>query len=413
MEIFINNVYYTSSKIEWVELVLHDQNTLKNSYVILDVAECIEFCYKCKEKGFFVEPLIKGEFSLSLGTRKTFIKDRDEIKPSRIDEKSIDCVYSLYWDLAKYNALFLDSEDFYPEGYIGPVTTFSGLRVSNSTMSLLVSIYNKEEQRWSSRYLIKTEGEKVEQKEFYCAIPKGDCSHFYKYGLKQIRDIKINNKDFTLFKYCRNLSIYRMDNSQKFPESLIVHYVLKSIRDKACIDLLKYAIADIKKELNIVEEKLPSVNDSFQKSNLFTANSGVFFKSQLPKSGGKVIATIYQTAFHLYTKLEESGKEYSNDVMKSRKILVGANLPFYNDFGLFYLMEMFKEYGGKTLDVLEVLQNTLDNVTLLYLEASMYLYSLRLNTYLNPSVLEYRDGENVFNISSEEGSVNVEVWSWS
>ena len=93
-------------------------------------------------------------------------------------------------------------------------------------------------------------------------------------------------------------------------------------------------------------------------------------------------------------------------------LLSKYNIPAYNDFALFYLLEAFRGSNGKSLELIDVLQDTLDNASLLHLEVCMYLYSIRLNTYLNPGVLDYRDGESLFYISSPEGAVNVEVWSW-
>lgn len=412
MEVFVNNAYYSSTSLEWLELVLHDENTLKNKYLTLTFDECVKFCEECKARGFFTEPLLTGQFSLHEGVRKSFIRDKNSISKSCIEEKSIECVYSLYWDLAKYKSIYLASEDTYEDGYVGYVTTFSKIRVSSSTMSILVSYYDNKEERWSSKYLIKENGERIEQQEFYCAIPKENCAQFYKYGLTKIKGITINNKEFIIFKYARNLSIYRIDNSQQFPESLIVHYMLKSVKYKAIIDLLKYAITDIQNELNIVKPELPKSSDSFRRSNLFNNKVGVFFKSTFEKTTGATVASLYNLAYSLYSKLEASGQPYSNSLQSCRMILSKSKIPSYNDFALFYLLETFKESKGKSLETIDILQDTLDNASLLYLEVCMYLYSIRLNTYLNPSVLDYRDGESLFHISSIEGAVNVEVWAW-
>lgn len=412
MEIFVNNAYYSTNSLEWIELVLHDENTLKNKYVTLTFDECVQFCEECKSRGFFTEPLLTGQFSLHEGVRKSFIRDKNSISKSHIEEKSIDCVYSLYWDLAEYKAIYLTSEDTYEDGYVGYVTTFSKLRVSSSTMAILVSYYDNNEQRWSSRYLIKENGERIEQQEFYCAIPKEHCSHFYKYGLSKIKTITINNKEFIIFKYVRNLSIYRIDNNQQFPESLIVHYVLKSVKYKAIMDVLRYAINDIRTELNIAKPELPVSNEPFRRSNLFNNKVGVFFKSTFQKTNSSTVATLYNLAYTLYTKLQSSGQEYNNSIQSCRMLLSKYNIPAYNDFALFYLLEAFRGSNGKSLELIDVLQDTLDNASLLHLEVCMYLYSIRLNTYLNPSVLDYRDGESLFYISSPEGAVNVEVWSW-
>lgn len=413
MKIFVNNVYYTERCIEWVELVVHDENALKNKYVTMSMDECIDYCEECKEKGFFVEPLLTGTFSFPKRVRTTYIKEKHDVSPGVVEEQSIPSVYSLYWDLAKCNAVYVDSEDCYEDGFKGYVSSFTGLRVSSSTMSILLSYYDHSNQSWKSKNLIRDNKEKIEQYEFYCAIPKEYCSQFYKYGLNKIKDIVLNNKEFILFKYVKNLSIYRVVQSQQFTESLIVHYALLETKYKALTQITSYGIKDVQEHLKLETPAIPVSSSNLRSTNIFNDKVGVFFKGNFPKTSQSVVVNLYNLAFKLYEVLESSNQEYTNNLQTCKGILAQQSLPYYNDFALMFLMETFKEGNGKTLSTLDVLQDTYYKSKLLYLEVSMYLYSLRLNTYANPSVLDYRDRESLFNITSFEGSVEVEVWSWT
>ena len=119
---------------------------------------------------------------------------------------------------------------------------------------------------------------------------------------------------------------------------------------------------------------------------------------------------IYSYVSQLCTALIKSDETFDNSIAQSRRVLAKLNLPLQADLGVFYLMEILKESLGKTYESIDLLIDTADSLYLHLLEVDMYLFSMRLNTYLNPSVLDYKNGESLFDISSREGSVRVEVW---
>lgn len=412
MKIYMNNVYVTSSSIAWIELLVHDENTLMNKYITLPYYECEDFCRKAKDKGYYVEPLDNKDDLFTIGTdcRRTYIENESDVSRNCIEEHSIGCVYSLYWDLARCKAIYMDRPDCYENGYVGYCSTFNKIRVSASTMSILMSYYDTEDCNWKSKHLIKQTDDSIEQQEFYCAIPKEYCDNFYKYGLLKMDSITINNKDFLIFKYTRNLSIYRNDYNAQFPEPLIIHEMNLSMRYKAAYDLMKFALTAISEELNVPQEELPKSKDNIRHSSLFNDKIGVFFKNNFSKITRNDIAMIYRSVSELCTALINSGQSFTNSVAQARRVLSKLNLPLQADLGVFYLMEILKESLGKTYEAIDFLVDTSDSLYLHLLEVDMYLFSIRLNTYLNPSVLDYKNGESLFDISSKEGSVRVEVW---
>lgn len=411
MQVFINNAFISSSSIESVELILHNDVSLLNTYVTLPYDEAVEFCRSYNDKGRTVHAFKDGDFLIGEDVRVTHLSGHVNVPKSIIQEKAIKSVYRLYWDLAEVKALFLASPDVYDNGYVGYCSSFDRMRVSNSTMSLLISYFDPSEKNWKSKKLIEQVDGSIEQKEFFCAVRKNDVDEFLEYGLQKVKEVVINNEEFVVLHYGRNLSIYRNDCNSRFPEPVIINYFMKSLRYDCTVKLLEYALKEMRESLGFESEQIPKSKDQVKHSSVFNNNAGVFFKSTFKSVSKRDYQTIYNSLLSATKMFAEKGMVMNFDLSSIKKFLVKLGVPSICDSAAFYLLQTLIQCEGVNSKAVDTLEFILEKARLCRLSCNMYLYSIRLQTFLNPNVLDYKFGKNSFYISSDEGVVKVEVWT--
>lgn len=410
MLVFVNNVFITSDNIEAVEFVLHDEVSLINTYVTLKYKEAMVFCSSCVNKGYKVVDWVDGKLKFNKNMRVTQLPDGMSATIGTSKEESIKSVYNLYWDLAKVNAIYIPDLEMYETNFIGLCTGFDSLRVSRSTMNVLISFYNVKEDVWVTHKLIDAEKDKISQKEFYCAIPNDKKDMFLKYGLKEIKQITLNNKEFTIFQYGKNLAIYRNVYMFTFPEPVIVKYVLDSLKHRTTLTALKVALKTTKSDLGLQEDFLPKGKKEIRKSSLFNSSFGVFFTDTFQKVPKTEYDRLYVNVLSLYESLKNKGAKQPPSLESVRAILPKLNFPVYFDKATHTLLAILMASGGVNINFISFLSECLQNTKMLLLYSDLYLYSIRLSVYQNPSVVDCKFGSSVSYIRSTEGSVRVEVW---
>lgn len=410
MSVFVNNVFISSTGIKYVELVLHNKLTLLNNYVLLTYDDALTYCDACVKKGINVVDWKNGTLEFSKNMRVTSIPDNMTLEVGVTKEEPIQSVYSLYYDLAKIDALFIPSVDFYEDGFIGICSSFNSLRVSSSSMNVVISYYNIKKDVWSTAKLIHYTDSKMQQESFLCAIPKDKVSEFYGYGLEEVKDITINNEVFTLLKYCKNLAIYRTGYLFNLPEPVIVSYVLNSLRYDSTIKLLNLALKQIKKDIGLPLVELPKGKSEIRSSSVFSDKVGVFFKDTCTKLKKEDLFRLYLNVVNLYVALTKQGGTSSPSLDSIKKLLSEMNLPFYLDIAVYTLFTILFVSGGVNERCVDTMYQCLQDAKLVKLNSDLYLYSLRLSIFKHKNVLDYKGNTNVFYLVSSEGAVRGEAW---
>lgn len=411
MLVFVNNIYLSNQSIKYVELVIHNRKNLSNYFFTGSFEEATQLCRSLSAQGASIANFKDNNLQLDKSCRITNVPDDLTMETGLFKETPIESVYSLFYDLAKVKALFIPNVDFYEDGFIGVCTDFSSLRVSSSSMNLVISYFDENKDSWISAKLLDSKDNSVSQNNFYCAIPNDQLGDFYKYGLEKVKEIVINNRSFTIFKYLRNLSIYRIACFKAVPEPVIIKYSNDSVRYDATLKLLKFSLKSIKKDIGLVSDELPKGSTKIRTSSVFNNKVGVFFKNAVGKSSKLDYERAYQNVITLYQALCDQGVTEAPSLERISQLLLKLNLPYYFDVAVHTLFSILFSSNGVNVKCTEVLYQCLENVKLLKLSCDMYLYSLRFHMFKSIKVVESKFGSNVFYLKSSEGSVRVEVWS--
>lgn len=410
MNIYLDKIIISSDDIESVQLIVHNNLTLLNTYLDVSYETACKFCLNLKDKAIFHGITFNGnDVEFSKGVEVVQVAHGSYVRKGVIQEKSIKSVYGLLWNLAIESALFIPSEDYYENGYKGVISSFSDLRVSESTMSILMSYYDYKELHWKSVKLIAADEDGIlKQHSFMCAVEKSNTQKYLQMGLQMVCDsVDLNNKEYVILKYERNLSIYRRDVAL-FPKSVVIDYQNQIERFQFTTKLLDYSFKRLRDELNVHSEELPVINKS--SNTLFNNTMGVFIKSTRKKLKQADFVNVYNSCLALRKMFMEKGiaPNLTKDSVRQFCLKMGLDNVCFN--GVEILLDIIM---GKELDIelLDCIGNNLMNARLIKLSLCLYMYSLRVQIYQDPSVLGNAIEEgNIMYFDSYEGAIRMEVW---
>lgn len=405
MLIFINNVFISEENIEYIELVIHDEKRLSNSYKVCTYEECVKYCTEKKSLGWNVFPLHSDTFKISKDSRITRIRDAREVNPSFFKEDSILSIYALYWDLASNNAILLDNEYKYENGYVGYLSEFLNMRIHNDSMKVTIPvIYN--DKIVANRELISQKTNPYHN-AFIAAIPKESISKFYIYGLKEVGNIVLNNKEFIVVSYRQNLSIYRCLSDFKFSEPVAVYYGNMSRKYEILTKLSKNALDNL--GVNFSNVDLESPKDNLLASSLFNDSSGVYINHTKELPSDSLLLKVNEIINSVYLELQ-TNKPNVDTSKGIRNLIMHYDLPRELEYPMKILLHGYLSSRGNELSLIDNLISIYKDSRLKVLESDMYLYNLRTSCFVTPSALDYKKGQMMFQIYGPGEPMRMEVW---
>lgn len=345
-------------------------------------------------KSFISEFKDKAELDFNLDDEDNLVTNH-EVKRVSIPNLSFlpketitkrECVSSLYDlldGLAENKCLFIDDLNKLSncEEYKGYFPLFSNIRVSQSTMGVLISIKD-ENGDWSSKKLIyMNEDKMLKQNSFYCAVPADVKLRIVEDNLVKIFSRKINNVDYNVYGYNCNLPICSSTSSFILPEPLIVHYgyigyIYKSVT--LCLKKLinKYIVVEnttkeSEKPRGLSRTDRTGIHFEIMEKNLSNADAEAIVDNCL---------TIINNAKSLNMGIDE---DLINDVMAG----INPSGDMMIDVCYRTIFRLLITGQKVNLDTLENAKSLLDSYKMNLLKIQLFLYNIRVSCYYNPRLL--------------------------
>ena len=294
-----------------------------------------------------------------------------EVKP-----KTMTSLWDLLSELSNRQAGYLPS-DYENCNYI---PSFNQIKVSNSTMTICIPIYD-EDRGWLSKNIVDVHDGCLRQTPFYVLLDQGDYrSLVLDYNLRDCGEITIDDKVWKKLYYDCSLPLCDSCDRYVYCEPVIANYVYQQNSLKKFIDSVKAYI----KTLVIVDEDVPQV----RKTNVFRrANpSGCFFSlkncEKFTRGYGDKVLNVSRD---YYNKLKEIGEAYDRSLMFTR--LSKANLS--NDFLVcvdLVIGLLMQQDSKNTLDSYDYANLLLDNLNQISVKTNLFLYNVRVAVMFNQAI---------------------------
>lgn len=401
MLVYINKVYLKESLISYLQIIIHDEINLKNIYYTDTYEAVVNKCRDLKNKGYNVYPLKTDRFEIDINVDKIRIDDNSVVEVGTREERFIDTVYSLYSMLAKQGAVLFSEEFPYEDGYVGLLSEFTNLTISNKNMEVSLPVVYGDKCVYELK-LISQEGNVIYNNKFKVAIPKKNVHNFYRYNLVEIGEITLNNNQFIIMEYLKELTIFRLIDFIDVPEPIIVRYV-------SAHDFYSDASSLISSLLEVlnISQIYRSVNTKLSFSDLFNNYSGVFLRSshRLNQSDlDELVKIILSVGPSLIGKRNTDPIRINSAILE---ILNSKGLPLRYSKIIMLVLSIYK-FSSNNLDVVNSLMSNFNSIKLILLDIDLYLYNMRLNIFINSKEL-YPNSSQV-KLSSYNNSVKMEIW---
>lgn len=401
MVVYVNKVYLEEDFISYLQIIIHDEVNLKNIYYTESYNKVVEYCRDLKNKGHQVIPLLKDYFTIDPSVNKIRVTKDTKVETGFKEENFTDTVYSLYSTLSRCNAVLLSEEYPYEDGYVGLVSEFRNIEISTKNMEVVLPIIYGDK-KVSEFKLISQEGEIIYNNKFKVAVPVKSVDKVYKYNLSEVGTVRLNNLDFVVFEYLKNLTIFRVLEFDEVPEPIIVRYANQYEFYYKASSLIKRVLGSYN-----VGSFNPSDKAKLSFSDLFNDYSGVFLrinpdinKSDLEKLcnlvlqiGPSIIGNKELNNENLSKAISMTLKDNGLPVNYTRLMLVALNI--------YRLSE-------NDLDVMNSLMVNYSSIKLILLDLELYLYNLRLNIYNSCKTLY--PNKSVVELKSYNKLIRMEVW---
>lgn len=380
MNVYLSKRYEFNDDLIGIELVLiNGVNDIKYEIVHKNNFHKINEKYGNCGKDFEVTIDIRIEGARNVKT--IVLLSKTSMRPEAcLKRDSIESFYDLLVNLAEFNCLYLGIPESMEDTNDSYFPSFGNIRVSNSTMTICIPVYSKTTGTWKSKVLISSNDDgSLEQKEFYCAIPREVSHKFLTFGLELIKEINVNNLPYSVFRYSRNLPVCSSTNDFNFCNPLVCHFVYTSYVYKNIITGLK-ALQRL-----LLEDK---VREEFERSSKFvkpTSRRGVYFecldknitRDDAEMHASKIASLVrYSMQNNLEIDYPKVAINYAEKSKLSRIWLPVVNV----------LLRTVKYEEELTLDTLERATLSLADYNKLYLQNELFLYNLRVSCIKNPKV---------------------------
>ncbi|VYU49412.1 hypothetical protein [Clostridium paraputrificum] len=383
MFVYVNTLFKEKDEVVAAELALLKENhdisfevVYKNNFYQLATK------YANDEKDFTINDLAQIEVQHVVKSiivpNKSFLP-KEGIK----DNSTVISLYDLLEDLAEEFCLYSKTIDELENNYVGYLPSFRKIRVSNSTMSVGISIHDDDKNTWRTERIISvSENRILEQHEFYCMIPRGKTNIFAKYNLEHVKSIVLNNTDYEVYKYDCSLPICNSTESFTFSDPIVVHYCTLGLRYRNLIFVLQ-------KYVNRLTVSLKDDKAVPKKSSSFSERSGVFFTSTDTQLTGVEADDIINFALQIVKQTKEHNIELTMDIMKQLFLKSGLRVDGYSAFVC--LCEIIKAGDKVPLDSLDCANRELAEHSFEYLKIQLFLYNVRVSCIYNLRVLGGRE----------------------
>jgi hypothetical protein len=293
-------------------------------------------------------------------------------------------MYQLLNELIKRDCLYLHNIDYLDDYAFVP--RFSDLKVSKSTMHVGISSFSLNLARWSTNKIIyMDEDNQLKQNDFICLIPEESVKYFNIFGLKYLRETKVNGSDKTYFvyEYRRTLPLCSSTHNFIFSPPHTVHYsyvsyIFKSIT--TCVKELLYSeVEGDKEELQNKSE----VDIKVYKNNLY----GIFFTLKKPVVN-KDIAESYIDAAQQLVKIEKE-RNSSISMKALRTFLEQQGFGEISPYCIKELMSIIETSSkGVRLDYMDIASQKLTIYKKKLLETELMLFNTRVSCIMHDSALK-------------------------
>ena len=289
--------------------------------------------------------------------------------------ESLDSLYDLLRDLANNDCCYVTDSEKIVDGGVGILTSFKNLVVSESTMTVCISVKD-ENDNWKSRSIIKIDEDsgRLSQSGFIIAIPNEKVRKFEKYNLKFIKRVKFNNVYYSIVEYLCDLQICNSTSNLAFCEPLIVHYCYLN-------NLYKWVIKVLSKyQKDYLSFDVPSDKVTAPKSRGLMGRQGVYLKLKgIPKGVNDHVDAAILAAYELSSKISSINFGVVNEYVKMKGLHKDLTL------AIIILANIMK--SKDKYEMVELCVKELHEYKWIHLNISLYLYNVRVTCMYYPTVL--------------------------
>lgn len=380
--LFLGKAYYVSNVQEAVRIVTFDEQSM-------DIKN-IKIIRKKDFKEYYNSVLsIKKDFNYNENSNEFTSNNmnacREDIStiygvPASYDKDYVNEIMSLYGllkTLADINAL-------YYEEVLGSITynSFRGLKVSNSTMILGISLM--VDNIWVSRKLLEYSNNGITQYPFKVAVPKNKITYVEGFDLETIGSLTLNNVEYVLMEYTCNLPVCNTMAGYMLDTPILCYVSYLSYLYFNCIKVLKVFN---NKFLNN-QSKLMKDPDSLRlKSKDILCADGV---------------TIYCTcknlsddrANELIDIIKDEFRQYSEISTKHIEMILKAKMgPDIEECAIpignliYKCLTYGKKYG--MVELISFLSKSISEYYYKYLKMNLYLYNVRVTCIFDTDLIDF------------------------
>lgn len=379
---YINKMYQVDGKDVGLELVQQCKEFGDVTYKVMTIDEIKQEYQTFIGKGYNLDFRVADSGVYPFGHVETLHVPNKSLIP--LGERTLDkvlSIYDLFILLIEKDGIYLSDEITGLESYKGFLNSFRNIRVSQSTMSVNISIQN-DEGFWRTRSLLKCVNDKMEQSQFTFAIPKKYSDEMCNFECDKIKDMIINNTEYTVYNYDKQLPICNSLSDFTLPNPLIAHYTYLSYAYKNLLNTFKSFL--IRHEVYGVEQS--EKKEEYNKPTSSTTYTGVYFKSDL-KDLSKVdrenLITLFEASISMYTK-EQILTIDLNPVLQKYRLAPICKFIFKNLLNNISYDSITESIALESFDNVSSMMNTL---TRKYLENEFFLYNARVSCMYNPRII--------------------------
>lgn len=289
--------------------------------------------------------------------------------------ESLDSLYDLLRDLANNDCCYVTDADKITDGGVGMLTSFKNLVVSESTMTVCISIKD-ENDNWKSRPIIKIDEDsgRLSQLGFIIAIPNEKVRKFEKYNLKFIKKVKFNNVYYSIVEYLCDLQICNSTSNLAFCEPLIVHYCYLN-------NLYKWVIKVLSRyQKDYLSFDVPSDKVTAPRKRGLMGRQGVYLKlKDVPRGVNENVNAAILAAYELSSKVSSINFGVVNEYVKMKGLHKDLTL------AIIILANIMK--SKDKYEMVELCVKELHEYKWIHLNISLYLYNVRVTCMYYPTVL--------------------------
>lgn len=390
---YANIVFMCEGEVKGVQLLIHKPLSNDITVNIVSFKELQEmynenlktnkYCFDFKiEKGYFKCASARAIEVDEMSTPRYGV--------SRVVKQAVTSIYDLFNDLVDSNAKLV-SDKVITENVLDLYDGISNFIPKFSQTTMRVYIPCKVKGNWSTISLISIKDGLLRSEPFYFLVPKDSINLVDKYGLKPPKQVKLDDKEYDLYRYNGELSLYTAltPDIQVYP-SIINKYSCLSELYKQIENLLALIIKSVSVDNSVKDDiAKPIISRSRE------PEPNVLIKVIYKKVTGKDLKNIFIDI--VKNIIPEIKKGNFNNSMFA-KYLSNQNYDYIRSILALEVVKSILARNCSNMDVLEELYKKRDTVLSLKYKIDSFLYKTRANIF----TMGYDIGE--YNLLILEGS---------